>query len=105
MKFKITLYLNIHLVISSNLFWQSEKTNLRRFQTETACNNNLKIEENGTQFSKWVENTVGKGEIYDQFLFSSSLPKRLVLQTHETKDLSGQGLNKEISILKVLLSK
>ena len=31
---------------------------------------NFKFDENGRQFSKWVENTVGKGEIvpYEQFL-------------------------------------
>ena len=31
---------------------------------------NLKFNENGRKFSKWVENTVGKGEIarYEQFL-------------------------------------
>ena len=32
---------------------------------------NFKFDENGKKFSKWVENTVGKGEIarYEQFLF------------------------------------
>ena len=32
---------------------------------------NFKFDENGRTFSKWVENTVGKGEIarYEQFLF------------------------------------
>ena len=31
---------------------------------------NFKFDENGRMFSKWVENTVGKGEIarYEQFL-------------------------------------
>ena len=34
------------------------------------ADDNLIFEENGTKFSKWVENTVGKGEIarYEQFL-------------------------------------
>ena len=35
------------------------------------ADDNFKFDGNGRQFSKWVENTVGKGEIarYEQFLF------------------------------------
>ena len=34
------------------------------------ANNNFKFDENGTKFSEWLENTVGKEEIacYEQFL-------------------------------------
>ena len=34
------------------------------------ADDNFKCDENGKKFSKWVENTVGKGEIarYEQFL-------------------------------------
>ena len=34
------------------------------------ADNNFKFDVNGTKLSKWVENTVGKGEIarYEQFL-------------------------------------
>ena len=34
------------------------------------ADNNSNFDENGIEFSKWVENTVGKGEIarYEQFL-------------------------------------
>ena len=34
------------------------------------ADDNFKFNENGRKFSKWVENTVGKGEIarYEQFL-------------------------------------
>ena len=34
------------------------------------ADNNFKFVENGKKFSKWMENTVGKGEIarYEQFL-------------------------------------
>ena len=48
-----------------------QTTNFRLFQTERVCNsNNFKLDENGRKLSKWVENTVGKGEIacYEQFL-------------------------------------
>ena len=43
----------------------SQATTFRRFQTD-----NFKLNENGRKFSKWVEDTVGKGEIarYEQFL-------------------------------------
>ena len=36
------------------------------------ANNNFRFDENGRNFSKWIENTVGKGEIacYEQFLLS-----------------------------------
>ena len=36
------------------------------------ANDNFKFDENNRKFSKWVENTVGKGEIarYEQFLLS-----------------------------------
>ena len=34
------------------------------------ADDNFQFDENGTKFSKWVENTVGKGEMahYEQFL-------------------------------------
>ena len=34
------------------------------------ADDNFKFDENGRRFSKWVENTVGKGELggYEQFL-------------------------------------
>ena len=44
----------------------------RLFQTENFffLDNNFNFNENGRKLSKWVENTVGKGEItrYEQFL-------------------------------------
>ena len=45
-------------------------TNFRLFQTERVCRRQFQIDENGRKLSKWVENTVGKGEIarYEQFL-------------------------------------
>ena len=46
----------------------SQTTNFRSFETEKNCK--FKFDENGRKFSKWLENTVGKGEIarYEQFL-------------------------------------
>ena len=37
------------------------------------ADDNIKFDENGRHLSKWVENTVGKGEIarYEQFLLFS----------------------------------
>ena len=42
----------------------------RLFQTERVCRLQFQIDENGNKLSKWVENTVEKGEIacYKQFL-------------------------------------
>ena len=47
-----------------------QMTNFRLFQTEEFAVDNSKFDENGRKLSKWVENTVGKGEIarYEQFL-------------------------------------
>ena len=55
----------------------SQTTNFRLFQTEGFADNNFKFDENGRKFSKWVENTVGKGEIarYEQFLFLQCFQK------------------------------
>ena len=48
----------------------SQTTNFRIFQTEELADDNFILDENGRKFSKWVENTVGKGEIarYEHFL-------------------------------------
>ena len=45
-------------------------TNLRLFQTQRVCRRQFKFDGNGRELSKWVENTVEKGEIarYEQFL-------------------------------------
>ena len=47
-----------------------QTTNFRLFQTERVCRSQFQFDENGSKLSKWVENTVGKGEIacYKQFL-------------------------------------
>ena len=54
------------------------------------ADDNFKFDENGRKLSKWVENTVEKGEIalYDQFLFFPLVFfKRLVLQTCKNQGL------------------
>ena len=72
----------------------SQTTNFRLFQIETLCRQQFGINENGRWFSKRLENTVGKGEIacYEQFSFSHSVFKRLILQTREDQELFGKGL-------------
>ena len=53
----------------------SQTTNFKLFQTEGVCRRQFKFYQN---FSKIVENAVGKGEIarYEQFLlFPQSFPK------------------------------
>ena len=60
------------------------------------ADDNFKLDENGRKFSKWVENTVGKGEIarYEQFLLflKCFFLKRLALQTRKSQGLFGKGL-------------
>ena len=66
-----------------------QTTNIRLFQSERFADDNFKFEENGRKLSKWIENTVGKGEIarYEQFLlfptvFSKGLFLRGVKRCH-----------------------
>ena len=49
----------------------SQTTNFRLFQTERVCRRQFEFDQTGRKFSKWLENTVGKGELacYEQFLF------------------------------------
>ena len=47
----------------------SDSSKLKEF-----ADGNLKVGENGRKFSKWVENTVGKGEISREELFLLSQP-------------------------------
>ena len=55
---------------------------------------NLKSDENSRKFSKWVEKTVGRGEIahYEQFLLFPWCFQRLLLQTHKNQGLFGKGV-------------
>ena len=55
------------------------------FLTETVCN--FKFEENGRKFSKWVENTVGKGEIarYEHFFPFPTVFSKDFYSRHEKK--------------------
>ena len=67
---------------------------LDSFKLRETADDNFKFDEIGRQFSKWVENTVAKGEIarYEQFLLFLSVFKRLVLHTHKSLGLFGKGL-------------
>ena len=55
---------------------------------------NFKFDENGRKLSKWVENTVGKGEIarFEQFLLFPQCCQRLVSQGRQKVSLCGNGL-------------
>ena len=61
-------------------------TNFRLFQTEKFADNNFKLVENGIKFSKWAENTLGKGEIarYEEFLlFPQCIQKTSTADTYK----------------------
>ena len=54
------------------------------FKLKEFADDNSKFDENGKKLSKWVENTVGKGEIarYEQFLlFPQCFPKTCTADT------------------------
>ena len=57
---------------------------LDAFKLKGFADENFKFDENDRKFSKWVESSVGKGEIarYEQFLlFSQCLPKTCTADT------------------------
>ena len=66
-------------------------TYFRLFQTEFA-DNNFKFNEIRRKFSKWVENTVGKGEIacYEQFLLFPLFSKDLSCRHLKTRACLGK---------------
>ena len=56
--------------MDSTTLTHCQTTNFRLFKLKDFADDNFKFDENGRKLSKWVENTVGKGEIarYEQFL-------------------------------------
>ena len=67
----------------------SQTTNLSLSKLTDFADNNFKFDRNGNEFSKQVENTVGKGEIacYVQYPFPHSVFKRLILQIPKNQGL------------------
>ena len=64
------------------------------------ADDDFKFDRNDRKFSKWLEKTVGKGEIarYEQFLlFPQFFFKRLVLQPHANQGLFWKGLTSPLS--------
>ena len=80
------IYTNFNLFPNDNI---SEWSKMKEF-----ADDNLKFDLSGKKFSKWVENTVGKGEIarYEQFLLFPPNFKRRTLQTRKNQGLFGKGL-------------
>ena len=58
------------------------------------ADDNFKIDENGREFSKFVENTVRTGEIarYEQFLLFPHCFQKFCTATHKFQGLFGKGL-------------
>ena len=52
-----------HDLTTKRVLTHYQTTNFRVFQTKEFADDNFKFDENGRKLSKWVENTVGKGEI------------------------------------------
>ena len=61
---------------------------------------NYKFDEHGRKFSKWIENTVGKGRNCSLRAISPfpTVFKRLVEQTRKKQGLFGKGLTTVISL-------
>ena len=57
------------------------------------ADDNFKCDENGSKFSQWVENTVGKGEIAccEQFLLFPVFSKELYSRHVKTRACLGKG--------------
>ena len=58
------------------------------------ADDNFKFDKNGRKLSKWVENTVGKGEIarYEQFLLFPQCFQKVLSQGRQKVSLCGNGL-------------
>ena len=81
MIFLISFWLLGSLTLSKRLILDSSK--LKRF-----ADDNFKFDENGGKFFRFVENTVGKGEIarYEQFLlFLQCFQKTYTADTRKTR--------------------
>ena len=50
-------------VVQNNGLTHYQTTKFRLFQTKRFADDNFIFDKNGRKLSKWVENTVGKGEI------------------------------------------
>ena len=58
---------------------------LHSFKWKEFMDGNFKVDENGRKFSKWIKNTVGKGEIvrYEQFLLFPVFQKTRTADTQK----------------------
>ena len=86
--YQISIFSHIYVMVcksfKSRLFLTlSQTSTFRLIQIEDFANNNFKSDENGRRFSKWVENTAGKGEIVvtHNLSFPPSVFERHVLHT------------------------
>ena len=72
----------------------SQTTNFYSSKLKEFVDDNFKFDKNGRKFSKWVENTVGKGEIANikQCLLFLGVFKRLLLETGKNQGLFGKWL-------------
>ena len=71
----------------------SETTHFRLFQTERVCRRQFQVYKKGREFSRRVENTVGKGEIarYEQFILFPVFSKDLYCRHVKTRACFGKG--------------
>ena len=62
---------------------------------------NFKFVENGRELSKWVENTVEKGEIahYEQFFLFPQCFQNTCTYTHKNQSVFGKGSSIRLSTL------
>ena len=78
----------LHVRIQSLSLTLSQTIYFRLFQTERVADDRfIKCDENSRRFSKWVENSVGKGEIAgnEQFLLFPRFSKDLYCRHVNTK--------------------
>ena len=61
---------------------------------EEFADDNFKFDENDRKFSKWIENTVGKGKIarYEHFLFFPQCFQKTCTANTKNQGLFGKGL-------------
>ena len=80
---------NLYLFCRQQMLWiwtclnPIQTTNFDYSKPKEFADDNFELDENGRKFAKWVENTVGKGEIacYQQFLLFPQFSKDFTADT------------------------
>ena len=89
------VYGTIHVMLLNDYQSFTKRQILDASKLKEFADDNFKFDENERKFLKWVENTVGKGEIarYEQFLLFPQCFQNTCTEDIKNQGLFGKGLN------------